>query len=81
VDCRTPGNAAERIVCSDGQLAALDVKMAELYAVGLRSVADTNAFRGEQQTWLAERDVCGDKSCLAASYGERIKELERWVGP
>ena len=80
-DCRSPGNAAERIVCSDGQLAALDVKMAELYAVGMRSVADTNAFRGEQQTWLAQRDVCGDKSCLAESYGERIKELERWVGP
>jgi len=80
-NCATPGNIAERIVCSDGQLAALDVKMAEMYQLGLRSVADTNAFRGEQQVWLSQRDVCTDKPCLAASYGERIKELERWVGP
>ena len=80
-DCRMPGNAAERIVCSDGQLAALDVKMAQMYQQGLRSVTDPNAFRGEQQVWLEQRDGCTDKSCLADSYDERIKELERWIGP
>jgi serine/threonine protein kinase len=80
-DCRMPGNAAERIVCSDGQLAALDVKMAQMYQQGLRSVTDPNAFRGEQLVWLEQRDGCTDKPCLAASYGERIKELERWIGP
>lgn len=76
-----PGNAAERIVCSDGQLAALDVKVAQMYQQGLRSVTDPNAFRGEQQVWLSQRDGCTDKSCLATSYGERIMELERWIGP
>jgi len=80
-DCATPGNTAERIVCSDGQLAALDVRMAQMYQQGLRSVTDPNAFRGEQQVWLSQRDVCTDKPCLAASYDERIKELERWIGP
>ena len=74
-NCATPGNNAERIICSDGQLAALDVKMAEMYQLGLRSVTDPNAFRGEQQVWLSQRDVCTDRPCLAASYGERIKEL------
>jgi uncharacterized protein len=80
-DCATPGNAAERIVCSDGQLAALDVKVAQMYQQGLRSVTDPNAFRGEQQVWLSQRDECTDKPCLATSYGERVKELERWIGP
>jgi serine/threonine protein kinase len=80
-DCTTPGNTAEQIVCSDGQLAALDVKMAQMYQQGLRSVSDPNAFRGEQQVWLSQRDGCADKRCLAASYDERIKELERWIGP
>ena len=80
-DCTMPGNPAERIVCSDGQLAALDVKMAQMYQQGLRSVTDPNAFRGEQLVWLEQRDGCTDKSCLAASYDERIKELERWIGP
>ena len=55
--------------------------MAQMYQLGLRSVTDPNAFRGEQQVWLSQRDVCTDRPCLAASYGERIKELERWVGP
>ncbi len=80
-DCTTPGNTAERIVCSDTQLAAMDVKMAQMYQTGLRMVSDANAFRGEQQVWLSQRDVCTDKPCLAASYDERIKELERWIGP
>jgi serine/threonine protein kinase/uncharacterized protein YecT (DUF1311 family) len=80
-DCGTPGNPAERIVCSDGQLAALDVRVAQMYQQGLRSVTDPNAFRGEQQVWLSQRDECTDKPCLAASYGDRIKELERWIGP
>jgi len=80
-DSTTPGNTAERIVCSDGQLAALDVKMAQMYQQGLRSVSDPNAFRGEQQVWLSQREMCTDKPCLAASYDERIKELERWIGP
>lgn len=80
-DCTTPGNTAEQIVCSDGQLAALDVKMAQMYQQGLHSVSDPNAFRGEQQVWLSQRDGCTDKPCLAASYDERIKELERWIGP
>jgi serine/threonine protein kinase/uncharacterized protein YecT (DUF1311 family) len=80
-NCRTPKNSAERIVCSDRQLAALDVEAAELYQLGLRSVTDPNAFRGEQQAWLAQRDECNNKACLVESYGQRIRELERWVGP
>jgi uncharacterized protein len=80
-NCRTPKNSAERIVCSDRQLAALDVEAADLYQLGLRSVTDPNAFRGEQQAWLAQRDECNNKACLVESYGERIRELERWVGP
>ena len=80
-DCTTPGNTAERIVCSDSQLAALDVRMAQMYQTGLRMVTDPNAFRGEQQVWLSQRDVCTDKPCLAESYDERIRELQRWIGP
>jgi len=79
-DCAKASNDAERIVCSDSQLAALDVKMSDLYRRGLSSVTDTNVFLGEQQVWLSERDDCTDKQCLVVSYNDRIKELERWVG-
>jgi uncharacterized protein YecT (DUF1311 family) len=79
-DCAKATNDAERIVCSDSQLAALDVKMTDLYRRGLGSVTDTNVFLGEQQVWLSQRDDCTDKQCLVVSYNDRIKELERWVG-
>jgi len=79
-DCAKAGNNAERIVCSDSQLAALDVKMSDLYKRGLSSVTDSNVFLGEQQIWLSQRDDCTDKECLVISYNDRIKELERWVG-
>jgi serine/threonine protein kinase len=78
-DCAKTSNDAERLVCSDSQLAALDVKMADLYQLGLRSVVDTNEFSGEQVGWLSQRDVCTDKQCLVVSYNDRIKDLERWV--
>jgi serine/threonine protein kinase len=78
-DCVKAANDAERLVCSDSQLAGLDVKMADLYRMGLASVADTNEFSGEQVGWLTRRDVCTDKECLIVAYNERIKDLERWA--
>ncbi|HMI95635.1 MAG TPA: protein kinase [Micropepsaceae bacterium] len=78
-DCAKAANDAERLVCSDSQLAMLDVKMADLYRTGLASVADTNEFSGEQVGWMTRRDVCSDKECLIVAYNERIKDLERWA--
>jgi serine/threonine protein kinase len=78
-DCAKAGNNAERLVCSDSQLALLDVRMADLYRQGLTSVADTNEFSGEQVGWLSRRDVCTDKECLLLAYNDRIKDLERWM--
>ena len=60
-------------------MAALDVRMADLYQQGLTSVADTNEFTGEQVGWLSRRDVCADKECLVVAYNDRIKDLERWM--
>lgn len=53
--------------------------MADLYKLGLTSVADTNEFSGEQLSWLSRRDGCTDKQCLVVSYNDRIKDLQRWV--
>jgi len=73
-------NTAE-VICRARELAALDVKAALLYQQALTVVVDKNEFQGERQTWLAERDVCTEKSCLVTAYNNRIKELQRWVSP
>jgi uncharacterized protein YecT (DUF1311 family) len=78
-DCAKASNEAERLICSDSDLAALDVSAADLYKFGLTSVVDTNEFSGEQRGWLMQRDLCTDKQCLVISYNDRIKDLQRWV--
>jgi serine/threonine protein kinase len=80
-DCTKAASAAERLICADRDLAALDVRAAVLYQQALTVVVDKNEFQGERQTWLAERDVCTDKTCLVTAYNNRIKELQRWVSP
>ena len=80
-DCTGALNPAQRLVCSDNQLAALDVKMAGLYRQAINIAVSADAVRIEQQVWLSQRDECADKECLVASYNGRIEELERWVGP
>ena len=78
-DCAKAANDAERLVCGDRELAALDVKLEDLYQLGLSSVADTNEFTGEHLGWLSHRDGCTDRQCLIVSYNEGIKDLQRWV--
>ena len=78
-DCAKARNDAERLICADRELAALDVRMADLYQQGLSSVVDTNEFSGEQMGWLSVRNGCADKQCLIVSYNDRIKDLQRWI--
>jgi serine/threonine protein kinase len=78
-DCAKAANDAERLVCGDRELAALDMTLADLYRLGLSSVADTNEFTGEHLGWLSRRDGCADKQCLIVAYNEGIKDLQRWV--
>jgi uncharacterized protein YecT (DUF1311 family) len=78
-DCAKASNDAERLICADRELAALDVRMADLYQLGLNSVADSNEFTGEQKVWLSRRDACTDRQCLVVSYDDRIKDLQRWI--
>jgi serine/threonine protein kinase len=78
-DCAKAANDAEHLICGDRELAALDVKLADLYQLGLRSVADPNEFTGEHLGWLSRRDGCTDKQCLIISYNDGIKDLQRWV--
>ena len=80
-DCTKAKNDAERLVCSDSELALLDLRMAQLYEMGLGRVSDANEFLGEQRVWLTQRDACTDKQCLIVAYNDRIKDIQRWFRP
>jgi uncharacterized protein YecT (DUF1311 family) len=80
-DCASASNAAERTVCSNNQLAALDIQIASLYRAAREAAADPSVIRADQRQWIDERNQCGSVQCLANIYNRRKTELAEWVGP
>lgn len=70
------------LICADAALAALDRRLADVYARALASAAATQppALKAEQRGWIAVRDDCWksaeQRACVETSYRLRIAELE-----
>jgi uncharacterized protein YecT (DUF1311 family) len=78
--CGDASNAAQKLICGDRALAALDVQTASLYRRARENVVDTAPLADEQSAWLLHRDRCGSVECLRASYAQRRAEIGRWLG-
>src|ERR1700688_2270309 len=82
-DCAKATQWVEKTVCSDTALAALDRRLAELFAEAKRELAPrTGDLLARQKEWLDKRRECsteGDQpaqvACLSAQYQERIHQL------
>lgn len=71
-DCGRADTDAERMVCSDRSLAALDVQMAERY----QAVTNDASVVEAQKTWVHDvRDACTDINCLHTAYQQRLSDL------
>jgi uncharacterized protein len=85
VDCATPANAAQKTICGDPNLKALDAKMATLYIDANKgaSSAGKNEIAAEQRRWIVSRDNCSkDKDvtgCIIAAYTARNQLLSAYV--
>lgn len=81
-DCAKARTAAERAICSDAGLAALDRKLADSFARAVKNweAAIAANERKNQREWLVARDRCtaspDAKSCMDASYRRRIVEVQ-----
>ena len=82
-DCEKVTGFVEKLICSDAALAAIDVKMAALYAQALkRAPASTKKeLRKEQRGWLKTRNACEtytepQRNCVSYAYEQRISRLE-----
>lgn len=75
------GSIAET-VCKDPKLAALDRKLADVYAAAEKKAADQKppVLKAEQRGWIKGRDECWksqDKArCVEDEYRRRIAELQ-----
>lgn len=78
-DCAKARSAVEKMVCSETALADLDSRLGQLYTGLLSNMrsAQVEKLRQGQKSWLAERNRCGDKTCLEQRYKERLAQLNR----
>ena len=77
-DCAKASSAQEKMICSDRELARLDVELSAVYRKAREAAADAKALQSEQLQWLkATRQACSDKACLAEAYKSRTAELSR----
>ena len=71
-DCRAAATRAERMICADPYLRALDLGVARFYAAA-------RDLRG-QRRWLRARDACATAPCLRAALEERLWRLSQAAG-
>lgn len=77
--CAATINQAERVICADPGLSALDAQTASLYRRARANAADTATLADEQTAWLYRRNRCADAGCIRESYAERRAEIGRWL--
>ena len=87
-DCLGASTKSEIAVCSDSGLSALDVNMATQYrrAIGSASPEEGALLQRTRDRFVAYRDRCPNRSCIADAYVGRMKEIRdimegRWQPP
>lgn len=76
-NCKYASNQAERLVCTDRNLAGLDRDLNNIFnslKISLNG-AEKVQLDLDQEKWLLNRDICSDRYCVAQAYGQRINEL------
>ena len=76
-DCSRARSKGEIAVCSDSGLAALDVNMATQYrrAIESSSPEEKSQLQRTRDRFLAYRDRCPNRSCIADAYVGRMREI------
>jgi uncharacterized protein len=82
-DCRkAEPNSIEAMICGDAELAALDRKLAGVYAAATAKAKNERppVLRAEQRGWVKGRNDCWKSSeqrgCVRGEYVRRIAELQ-----
>lgn len=79
-DCDKAEKNAEKLICGDNGLSALDREVARLYKLASDALNATPEFEDlllGQRKWLAERNTCFDADCLAEMHVRRVNQLRQ----
>lgn len=76
-DCAKALTGPERLVCSNQQLASLDVQLMQAYRRAMSSVPNKESLKASQIDWRkSQRDACSTAECMISAYKARIQSLE-----
>lgn len=79
-DCSTAASRADRLVCGDPALSAMDQQLAQSVSRARAGVDDPRALQREQAAWHEHvRNACRSERCLQRAYGRRIGQLDALV--
>jgi uncharacterized protein len=73
-DCESPASRVERKVCNDARLLRLHNKLRA--ETDRKSAPNAAAAAADQEQWIARRDSCWTKRCIARAYALRLELLE-----
>ena len=74
--CDANASHADRLVCANPDLSAMEHRLAQSFARASDHV-DPIALQNEQERWRGRvRDACGTTRCLQQAYGRRIAQLD-----
>lgn len=77
-DCNKAKAAAERLICTDADLSRRDDEMAAEYARVVATALDKTGLQRVQRVWLAERNACVDRVCVADQYERQSAALKAY---
>lgn len=77
-DCAKATTKPERLICSDSDLSAADLKLNQLFKQVFNSAEDKETLKKDQLAWMKNRrNTCTDLPCMLEAYRERIAVLEK----
>jgi uncharacterized protein YecT (DUF1311 family) len=79
-DCNKAASPAEKMICGDSALSALDDELNTAYKSALNAASNKQALKDAQRKWIKDdRNRCKDVQCLADVYTKRISELKAYT--
>ena len=81
-NCKKASHEAEKIICDDDELAALDVSLGKLYKQVLKNTPAKaqKRLKAEQSGWVKGRNDCwkadDKRECIKSEYETRISDLK-----